>query len=321
MEIKTLTEKIADAQSRVGTHVRETPIENSAHFRRITGCETLFKLENLQHTGSFKVRGALNKVLSLTEEEWERGVVAASSGNHGLAVAWTTSKLGIGCTVFVPEDASETKVAAMREYGAEVHFHGDDAAVSEARAREVADEAGLVYISPYNDSEVVAGQGTIGVELTRQLDGLDAIFVPVGGGGLISGIAGYLKGIAGGGVQVYGCQPENSAVMHESVEAGRVLDLSSKLTLSDGTAGGLEPGTITFGPCRDWVDEWVLVSEEEIKEAMNLFMDAHHLMIEGAAGVSVAALLKRQEELRGRKVAVVVCGANISLATLKGVLR
>ena len=287
----------------------------------MTGCEVSFKLENLQHTGSFKVRGALNKVLSLKDGERHRGVVAASSGNHGLAVAWATAKLGTGCTVFVPEDASKTKVAAMREYGAEVRFHGDDAAVSETRAREVADEDGLAYISPYNDPEVVAGQGTIGVELTRQLDGLDAVFVPVGGGGLISGIAGYLKGIAGGGVRVYGCQRENSAVMRESVEAGRVLDLPSESTLSDGTAGGLERGTITFGPCRSWVDEWVLVSEEEIAEAMNLFMDAHHLMVEGAAGVSVAAFLKKQDELRGRRAAVVVCGANISLATLKGILR
>lgn len=125
----------------------------------------------------------------------------------------------------------------------------------------------------------------------------------------------------GSRVKVYGCPPENSAVMYESVKAGRVLDLPSEPTLSDGTAGGLEQGTITFEPCRSWVDEWVLVSEEEIAEAMNLFMDAHHLMIEGAAGVSVAAFLKRQDELRNCRVAVVVCGANISLATLKGVLQ
>lgn len=321
MELETLGGMVAKAELRVKAHVRETPVEHSARFRRMTGSKVSFKLENLQHTGSFKVRGALNKVLSLTDEERDKGVVAASSGNHGLAVAWATAKLGTGCTVFVPEGASETKVTSMREYGAEVRFHGNDAAVSEAQAREAANEAGLVYISPYNDPEVISGQGTIAVELARQLDRLDAVFVPVGGGGLVSGIAGYLKGVMGNRVRVYGCQPENSAVMHESVRAGRVLDLSSEPTLSDGTAGGLEPGTITFGPCRDWVDEWVLVSEDEIAEAMNLFMDAHHLMIEGAAGVSVAAFLKRQDELRNCRVAVVVCGANISLATLKGVLQ
>jgi threonine dehydratase len=137
-----------------------------------------FKLENLQHTGSFKVRGAANKLLSLAPERRKKGVVAASSGNHGLAVAWATSKLGVPCAVFVPERASETKVAAMREYGAEVRFHGTDAAVAETRARERAEEDGLAYVSPYNDPEVVAGQGTIAAKLIGQLDGIDAVFVP-----------------------------------------------------------------------------------------------------------------------------------------------
>ena len=262
-----------------------------------------FKLENLQHTGSFKVRGAANKLLSLPPEERTKGVVAASSGNHGLAVAYTARRLGASCTVFVPEGASTTKVRAMREYGAEVIFHGDDAALSEARAREWSEEEGLAYISPYSDPEVIAGQGTLAAELVGQSDGIDAIdavFVPVGGGGMISGVAGYLKGVLGEGVRVYGCQPENSAVMYESVRAGRVLDLPSEATLSDGTAGGLEPQSITFEPCQTLVDEWVLVSEGEIAEAMNLFMDAHHYTIEGAAGVSVASFLKTQDKLRRR---------------------
>jgi threonine dehydratase len=321
LEPGTLNEKISEAERRIRPHVRETPVERSVRFGRMTGCDVSFKLENLQHTGSFKARGATNKLLSLAPERREKGVVAASSGNHGLAVAWATSKLGVPCTVFVPEGASPAKVAAMREYGAEVRHHGTDAAVAEARARGRAEEDGLAYVSPYNDPEVVAGQGTIATELVKQSDGIDAVFVPVGGGGLISGVAGYLKGALGQGVHVYGCQPENSAVMYESVRAGRVLDLPSGPTLSDGTAGGLEPGTITFEPCRRYVDDWVLVSETEIREAMNLFMDAHHVMIEGAAGVSIAAFLKRRDELRGANVAVVVCGANIALGTLKDILR
>jgi threonine dehydratase len=312
---------VDEAAQRIASHVRETPVERSLRFRRLTGCDVSFKLENLQHTGSFKVRGATNKLLSLAPEERDRGIVAASSGNHGLAVAWAARKLGVPCTVFVPEGASETKVAAMREHGADVRFHGDDTALSEARAREWAGENGLAYVSPYNDRWVVAGQGTVALELFGQVDGVDTVFVPVGGGGLVSGIAGYLKGVLGERVRVYGCQPENSAVMYESVKAGRVLDLPSKPTLSDGTAGGLEPGSITFEFCREYVDDWVLVSEEEIAEAMNLFMDAHHVMIEGAAGVSLAAFLKRQGEVRGRKAAVIVCGGNISLKTLKAVLR
>lgn len=319
--METLNRMVAEAGRRVAPHVRRTPVERSARFGKMTGCEVSFKLENLQHTGSFKARGATNKLLSLPPERRCRGVVAASSGNHGLAVAWATRKLGVACTVFVPEGASETKVAAMREYGAEVLFRGDDAVVAEARARERAEDDGLAYVSPYNDPEVIAGQGTVAAELVGQLGCVDAVFVPVGGGGLISGVAGYLKGVMGDRVRVYGCQPENSAVMSESVRAGRVLDLASEHTLSDGTAGGLEPRTITFEPCRSWVDDWVLVSEEEIAGAMNLFMDAHHLMIEGAAGVSVAAFLKTGEELQGSRVAVVVCGANIALRTLKDVLR
>lgn len=321
MDPKTIQEGVVAAGRRISPYVRRTPVEHSLRFGRTAGCRVSFKLECLQHTGSFKVRGAANKLLSLAPEQREEGVVAASSGNHGLAVAHVAGELGVPCTVFVPEGASETKVAAMRERGAEVIFHGDDAAVAEACARERAEEEGLAYISPYNDSEVVAGQGTIAAELVGQMDGIDVVFVPVGGGGLISGIAGYLKGVLGERVRVMGCQPKNSAVMYESVRAERVLrSLPSKPTLSDGTAGGLEPGTVTFEPCRALVDDWVLVSEEEIAWAMNLFMDAHYLMIEGAAGVSVAAFLKRQDELRDANVAVIVCGANISLKTLKGVL-
>ena len=324
MDPKTICEEVGVAARRISPYVRTTPVEHSARFSRMTGCQVSFKLENLQHTGSFKVRGAANKLLSLPLEERTKGVVAASSGNHGLAVAYTARRIGVSCTVFVPEGASTTKVRAMREYGAEVIFHGDDAALSEARARQQAGEEDLAYISPYNDPEVIAGQGTLAAELVGPSDGvgaIDAVFVPVGGGGLISGVAGYLKGVLGEGVRIYGCQPENSAVMYESVRAGRVLDLPSDATLSDGTAGGLEPQTITFEPCRTLVDEWVLVSEDEIVEAMNLFMDAHHYMIEGAAGVSVASFLKRQDELRGENVAVVVCGANIALETLRNVLR
>lgn len=278
------------------------------------------KLENFQHTGSFKVRGALNKLGSLSPEERERGVVAASSGNHGAAVAFGSNALGMESTVFVPEDASPTKVAAIRRLGAEVRFHGTDAAVAEAHARESALRSGQVYLSPYNDPRVIGGQGTVAAEILRQLGRVDDVFVPVGGGGLVSGIAGYLKA-TGSGARVTGCQPENSAVMAGSVRRGRIVDTESRPTLSDGTAGGVEPGARTFGLCRELVDGWVLVSEEGIRAAMRLFMETHHMMIEGAAGVAVAAFLESAERLRGKNVVLVVCGANIDLETLRGVLR
>ena len=225
------------------------------------------KLENLQYTGSFKLRGAMNKLLSLAPEQCLRGVVAASSGNHGAAVAYGCRALGVSGTVFVPEHASPTKLEAMRRYGIEVRQHGDDSLLSELEARRYADEHGLAYLSPYNDLDVVAGQGTIGVEIVEQLPGVEVVFVSVGGGGLISGIAAVLKA-HNPAIHVVGCLPENSPVMAVSVERGAIIDMPSLPTLSDGTAGGIEEGAVTFALCQALVDEYVLVSEAEIAAAM-----------------------------------------------------
>jgi threonine dehydratase len=309
------------AEGRIRPHVRETPLEPSPFLGELAGREVYLKMENLQHTGSFKVRGALNKLLSLSPGERGRGIVAASSGNHGAAVAFGARKLGLGCRVFVPEGASSTKVRAMERLGAEVRFHSTDTALAEARARQDAAERGAVYVSPYNDPDVIYGQGTISAEILRQLDKPDEVFVPVGGGGLVSGVAGYLKSLFGDGVRVVGCQPENSAVMAHSVEAGRILEMESAPTLSDGTAGGVESGAVTFELCRAFVDEWVLVSEEEISAAMRLVMETHHTMIEGAAATGVAALIKSTKRSPGNKAVVVLCGANIALDTLGKVLE
>ena len=314
-----ITNEILRAERRIRPHVRETPLDPSPVLSERTGCTVLVKLENLQHTGSFKLRGATNKLLSLSDGERALGVVTASSGNHGAAVAKGLGTLGIKGIVFVPEDAAPLKVAAIRRYGAEVRHHGNDGVVTEMHARRFAGENGMVFISPYNDVQVMAGQGTIGVELARQHGSIDAIVVAIGGGGLISGIAGFLKPLQED-LTVIGASPVNSAVMAESVRAGRILDLESLPTLSDGTAGGVEPGAITFDMCRDLVDQFVDIPEADIAAAMRLFMESHHMLVEGAAGVAVAALLQAAESLRGKTVAVVICGANIGLETLKGVL-
>jgi threonine dehydratase len=219
----------------------------------------------------------------------------------------------------VPENASPVKVEMIRRYGAEVSHHGDDGVITEIHARDYAERHGLVYISPYNDEQIIAGQGTIGVELARQLDQIDAVFVAVGGGGLIGGIAGYLKAVQPG-IRVIGCLPENSPVMAVSAKAGQIIEMESRPTLSDGTAGGIEPGAITFELCQELVDDYILVSEEEIKAAMRLFIETQHMLIEGAAGVAVAAYLKAQESFRQKNVVIVICGANISLETLKSIL-
>jgi threonine dehydratase len=310
---------VEEAHSRIRPHVLETPLEPSPELSRLGGAEVFLKLENLQRTGSFKLRGAVNRLVALGPEGRGRGVVTASSGNHGAAMAWALARLGGRGLVFVPEDASPAKLAAIRDHGAEIRAHGRDSGLCELLARRHADENGLIYVSPYNDPDIIAGQGTVGLEIARQIDRVDAVLVALGGGGLISGIGGYLKAI-GRVVEVVACSPENSAVMHHSIAAGRVLDMESRPTLSDGTAGGVEPGAITLDLCRRLVDHRILVREDEIAAAMRLVIGRHHTLIEGAAGVAVAAYLKEKERWRGRRVVIVLCGANIAIERLREVL-
>ena len=224
-------------------------------------------------------------------------------------------ELGLSGVIFVPEQTSAAKVDAIRSYGGEIRFFGTDGLDTEQEARAFAEREGMYYVSPYNDETVIAGQGTCGIEIARQLPDVDAAYVAVGGGGLISGIGSVLKQ-HNPDVQLVGCQPEASAVMAYSVAAGRLLDMPSEATLSDGTAGGIEPDAITFELCRELVDEFVLVSEEEIAAAMREYMAAEVDRIEGAAGVAVAALLARKSDVKGRKVVVIICGGNISQQTL-----
>lgn len=315
-----IASEVRAAEERIRPFVRRTPLEPSSALSKATGKSCWVKLENLQHTGSFKLRGALNKLLTLPGPELDRGVLAASTGNHGAAVAWAAREIGAVATIYVPEIASPTKVEAIRRLGAEIVFRGQDGIDAELAARAESEASGRTYVSPYNDPVVVGGQGTVGLELAEQLDGLDAVFVSVGGGGLIAGIGGYLEDRIPG-VTVIGCSPERSAVMHASVSAGRLLEMESDPTLSDGTAGGIEQNAITFEPCRRLVDEWVDVSEEEIARAMRMFMASHHQLIEGAAGVALAACQRIAGRLEAETIAVVVCGAKISLGTLRTVLQ
>ncbi|MGH9750960.1 MAG: threonine/serine dehydratase [Candidatus Polarisedimenticolia bacterium] len=314
-----LKREVEQAAARIRDAVRLTPVEDAPALSEAGGARAVLKLENLQLTGSFKLRGAMNRLLSLGPEERARGVVTASSGNHGAAVARGLQALGIPGVIFVPENVSPAKMANIKAYGAEVRTHATDSGVTEVHARRFAEETGRVYVSPYNDPIVVAGQGTIGLELSRQVDRIDAVVVAVGGGGLISGIGGYLKALDPR-VEVVACSPENSAVMHHSAKAGRILAMESQPTLSDGTAGAVEPGAITLDLCRRIVDRWVLVTEAEIVRAMRLVIDRHHTLIEGAAGVAVAGYLKEKEAFRGRNVVIVLCGANIARDRLKEVL-
>ncbi len=314
-----ILQEILQAEYQIRPYIRETPLEYSFPLSKLTGSRVFLKLENLQHTGSFKVRGAMNALLSLTPEQRARGVVTASSGNHGIAVAFGLHTLKIHGTVFVPEDTSSTKVAAIRNYGADIRFWSTDCVMTEVYARSYAAQNDMVYISPYNDTHVVGGQGTIGVELCRQIKHVDVVLAALGGGGMISGIAEYLKAVFTH-TEVIGCSPENSPVMAKSVQAGQILEMESLPTLSDGTAGGIEQDTITFPLCQRLVDDYILVSEGEIRRAMRLCIETHHMLIEGAASVPLAALLQTPERFREKTVVVVLCGANLSLETLKTIL-
>jgi threonine dehydratase len=314
-----IAKEVIAAEIRIRPYIRKTILEYSPYYSRLTEGNVHFKLENLQHTGSFKLRGAMNKMLSLSPTQRDRGVVTASTGNHGAAVAYGLGKLGGRAIVFVPENASHVKIQVIEGLGAEVHHFGDDTADTEAHARKFAEQKGLAYIPPYNDVQVIGGQGTIAVDLADELNRIDTVFVALGGGGLISGIAGYLKSNQPA-VKIIGCSPQNSQVMIQSVNAGKILDLPSLPTISDGTAGGIEPGAVTFDLCREWVDDYETVTEDEIKENMRKFLQIQHMLIEGSAAVAIAAMVKRRNDLAGKNVVVIICGANISLETLKTIL-
>jgi len=314
-------EVVADvtaAAARIAALVSRTPLLHSAEFSSSTGADVYLKLENRQLTGSFKFRGASNRLMTLNAEQRDQGCVAASSGNHGAAVACAMQKLACSGVIFVPEQTSPTKVEAIRSYGGDVQFFGSDGLDTEQHAREFAVRNNMYYLSPYNDRQVIAGQGTCGIELLEQLPDLDAVFIAVGGGGLISGIGSVLKA-HNPDIRVYGCQPEASAVMAESVSAGEILDMPSKPTLSDGTAGGIEADAITFELCKDLVDEFVLVSEAQIAAAMRDYIAAQSEPIEGAAGVALAALALRKEAVKGCKVVVIICGGNVSEQVLASI--
>lgn len=317
MDFATMTEQAA---GRLRPFIRQTYLDYAPFYSQQSGADVYFKCENLQHTGSFKVRGALNRLLTLDDDAKARGIVTASTGNHGAACAFAMRKVGVEGVIFVPETAVSTKIDNIRRLGGQIRIFGTDGLETELEARAFAEKQGMTYVPPYNDPFVMTGQGTIGLELLAQEPKLDAIFVAVGGGGLIGGIGSYVKEKRPS-VQIIGCSPKNSQVMAQSIAAGEILDLPSLPTLSDGTAGGVEQGSITFEPCRRTIDRYVSVSEAEIGESLRTFMGAQRMLIEGAAAVAIAGFVKLQADFVGKRVAIVLCGANISLDVLRSVLR
>ena len=319
LDIQQQLQDSQTALAHIAPYLYPTPVVRHTAMSRTAQADIWIKQEYLQHTGSFKLRGALHAILRLPAAQRRQGVVAASSGNHGAAVAYACQQAGSRAVIFVPEHAAPVKIAAMRALGAEVRLHGDDSVISEQAARAYAAEIGVPYVSPYNDPHIMTGQGTLGIELYRQIPLLDTIIVAVGGGGLIGGVAAVAKAL-NPRIHIIGAQPINSAVMVESVQAGHIVDIPSDDTLSDGTAGGIEADSITFAAYRQLVDATILVSEADIAAAMRDYIDTHHHLIEGAAGVALAATSQLSRYLQGRVVAVVACGAGIGMARLHDIM-
>ena len=316
-----INQLILDASSRIKPFIRRTTFSYSESFSKLIDGEVYFKLENQQFTGSFKARGALNKILELNESGKSiNSVISASTGNHGAAVAYAARQAKIECNIYVPEGSSKAKLSNMKNYGATINIFGSDCVEAEVKAREVSEKNQVPYVSPYNDFQIVAGQGTMGAEIISQANELDAIIISIGGGGLMAGTASFLRSVWPN-IKVIGCSPSNSAIMIHSMEEGKILELESLPTLSDGTAGGVEKESITFPLCCKLVDETILISEKEIKDAMVFYIENEHQLLEGAAGTAVAALIKMKDKLKGKRIGVVICGGNISIDTLKQVIN
>jgi len=318
-ENKNIRKETLEAEKRIRPYIRETPSEYSPYLSKLGNCKVFLKLENLQLTGSFKLRGATNKILSLSTKEKEMGVITASSGNHGMAFSYLIKRFHLNGTIYLPENASQAKIEALRLYEAKLKFHGKDYYETESFSKHEAKRNGKTFISPYNDIKIIGGQATIGIELEKQIGDIDAIFVPIGGGGLVSGIAGYLKSVDRN-IEIIGCQPKNSPVMYESIKAGHIIEMESKPTLSDGTAGGIEKESLTFDICKKYVDDYILISEEEIKDAIMLLLQRQYLLAEGSAALSVASFIKIKDRFKNKNVVLIISGAKISFDKLKEII-
>ncbi|MBK5074757.1 threonine/serine dehydratase [Budviciaceae bacterium CWB-B4] len=303
---------ITEAHMAIRPQVRTTPLDYSPLLSLISGCQIYLKCEHLQHTGSFKFRGAVNKIRLLNETSRQSGVITASTGNHGQALALAAREAGVAVTVYAPATAAQVKLDAIRAFGADIELVEGDALAAELEASRQAGLQGKPFVSPYNDKYIIAGQGTAGIEIAEQIEDLDAVFIAVGGGGLISGIGTALKHLSPK-TQIIGCWPANAPSMYASLKAGKIIEIEEQETLSDGTAGGVEPGAITFPVCQQVIDRCELVSEREIRDAMRLIARTDRWMIEGAAGVALATALRLAPEFQGKKIAVVLCGKNIVL--------
>jgi len=310
---------VLEARQRVMEVARRTSLDYSYTFSDRTGAEIHLKLENLQRTGSFKIRGATNRIAHLTEEERAAGVVTASAGNHAQGVALAASRAGVDAKIVMPEYAPVSKVEATKAYGAEVILHGADYDAAQERAYELRDAEDRTYVHAFDDERVMAGQGTIGLEIVEDCPELDTVVVPVGGGGLISGVATAVKA-NDPDVRVVGVQAEGASAMARSLQKGELTELDEVDTIADGIAVG-RPGSLTFEVVRERVDELVTVSDAAIARTVVDLLERSKTLVEGAGAVALAAVVEEAFDYEAGEVIVpALCGGNIDLNVLRNVI-
>jgi threonine dehydratase len=301
---------VVAARARIGNEAVWTPLERSKGLSARLGAHVHVKWESEQRTGSFKFRGALSAIRSLPQESRARGIVSASTGNHGLAVGTAARLEGTDLVLFVPETIVPSKLDKLRRAGIAVTVRGPSCERTEILARASARDEGRTFLSPYNDVDVIMGQGTVAYEIFRDFPEVDVVFVPVGGGGLAAGIAAYLRN-ARPDVRVFGVEPETSAFMAASLAAGRLVDVEEGETAADAVAGGIEPGSITFGLCRMFLEDVVTVTEGAIASAMSELFRLHGRMVEAAGALALAGAEAKSGLFRDKNVVLVASGGNI----------
>ncbi|MDI3480671.1 MAG: threonine dehydratase [Tepidanaerobacteraceae bacterium] len=311
-------EDIKEAKGILTNVAYKTGIVHNSTLSEMSGNSVYLKMENLQKTGSFKLRGAFNKIAHLTDEEKKHGVIASSAGNHAQGVAMAATAYGIKSTIVMPKHAPLAKVSATKSYGATVVLHGSVYDEAYGEAKRLQKETGATFVHPFDDPYVIAGQGTIGLEILDDLPDVDAIAVPIGGGGLISGIAISAKSLKPG-IKIIGVQAKNMPSMAESIAQHRINTIDGMPTIADGIAVKT-PGELTFGIIQKYVDDIITVEEDEIAGAILLLLERAKVVAEGAGAVPVAAILNRMEGFKGKKIVAVISGGNIDVNMLSRII-
>jgi threonine dehydratase len=308
--------EISDVYEIIAKDLYRTPLIYSPELSRISGASVYLKMEHLQKTGSFKLRGILSKISTLASKDFEKTFVAASTGNHAAAFAYASEKFDFEGVLFLPEGTKEAKLKALDQYSVRRIFHGKSSMETEAKATSYSREIGGVLVHPYNDPDIIKGQGTIGVEILEDLPGVDAVLAPIGGGGLISGLCSFFNESQ---TDVIGCQPVNAQEMYDSVKKNEIVPPSSLSTISDATAGGIEENAISFDICKEQLWGFELIEEEEIKKALAFIIKYHQTIIEPASALPVAALLG-SNKYKGKKVALVLTGRKVDIKILNDII-